>query len=75
MQQIGNAVPPMAAQVFAEHLKTLDGQFGSSTNSPRYQINPRFLGFVLTEASAMSGALQKTAALLNGILQPELELS
>lgn len=72
IQQVGNAVPPMAASVFARHLQLLDGRFGSGLDTPR-QGEPRLLGFMLTEAIGMSEALQKTDALLRGIQQQELE--
>jgi DNA (cytosine-5)-methyltransferase 1 len=73
-QQIGNAVPPLAACVIAKHLQVLDGAFGSDLQSLSHSIEPRLLGFVLTEASGMSDALQKTETLLTSILQRELHL-
>lgn len=72
MQQIGNAVPPMAASVFAHHLKTLDGKFGSGLQTPSRLQEPRLLGYLLTESTGMSGALQKTEVLLRSIQQQEL---
>lgn len=73
-QQIGNAVPPLAAKVLAEHIRKLDGQFGSglqaTSRSDQYQA--RLLGFMLTEASGMSPALQRTHMLLNSLQQQEL---
>ncbi|GKT25620.1 DNA cytosine methyltransferase [Acidovorax sp. SUPP3334] len=75
IQQIGNAVPPLAASVFAKHLKALDGQFGSGVGLPR-NGDARLLGYMLTEASGMSEALQKTESLLRGIQQQQqLEFS
>lgn len=67
IQQIGNAVPPMAASVFATHLKMLDGQFGSGLSVPKQHKEPRLLGYFLTEASGMSEALQKTEGMLRQI--------
>lgn len=74
-QQIGNAVPPMAAAALARHLQTIDGAFGSDLQSPVCQAEPRLLGYVLTEATGMSEALQKTARLLNSLLQRELDFA
>jgi len=72
IQQIGNAVPPLAASIFAKHLEMLDGRFGSGVGSP-CKGDARLLGYVLTEASGMSEALQKTESLLQGIQQQQLE--
>ena len=74
-QQIGNAVPPMAAAALARHLQTIDGAFGSDLQSPICHSEPRLLGYVLTEATGMSEALQKTARLLNSLLQRELDFA
>ncbi len=71
MQQIGNAVPPMAASVFASHLKSIDGKFGGGVAPPK-STSARFLGYFLTEATGMSEALQKTDALLRSIQQKNL---
>jgi DNA (cytosine-5)-methyltransferase 1 len=73
MQQIGNAVPPLAASVFANHLMEVEGKFGSGIEVPK-QGNARLLGYMLTEASGMSEALQKTEALLRNIQQIQLDL-
>ncbi|MDO9400354.1 MAG: DNA cytosine methyltransferase [Polaromonas sp.] len=75
MQQIGNAVPPMAAVLFAQHLQKLDGEFGSGLQVPPTVTTPRFLGFVLTDSAGMSEALRKTEGLLHGIRQPQFELA
>lgn len=72
IQQIGNAVPPIAAKVFAEHLKMLDGQFGSGLQVTPTKSKARLLGFSLTEASGMSPALQNTHALLTNLIQDDL---
>ncbi len=74
-QQIGNAVPPIAAAALAQHLQVIDGAFGSDIQSPICNSEPRLLGYVLTEASGMSEALQKTARLLNSLLQRELDFA
>lgn len=73
IQQIGNAVPPMAAQVLAQHIAILDGQFGSGLQTPNQRTKPGLLGFVLTEASGMSPALKNTQALLAEINQGSFE--
>jgi len=72
IQQIGNAVPPLAAQVFAKHLQMLDGKFGSGLQTASTDSTARLLGFALTEACGMSPALQKTHSLLNGLFQKDL---
>ena len=74
IQQIGNAVPPLAAFVFAEHLKKLDGHFGSGLAAPKQNTHARLLGYFLTEANAMSEALQKTDVLLSRIQNIQLEI-
>ena len=74
-QQIGNAVPPLAATAIAKHLQAIDGAFGSGIQPPSCRSEPRLLGFVLTEATGMSEALQKTERMLNSLLQHELDLA
>jgi len=69
IQQIGNAVPPIAASVLAKHIQKLDGQFGSGLQHQRSETAPKLLGFVLTEASGMSPALKNTASLLSEMNQ------
>ncbi|MFG0396514.1 DNA cytosine methyltransferase [Pseudomonas sp. zbq_4] len=73
MQQIGNAVPPMAAAVFAKHLQELDGMHGSDLFSLPQVQSPRLLGYQLTESTGMSEALRKTDSLLKGLLQHEFD--
>ena len=74
-QQIGNAVPPLAASVIARHLQAIDGAFGSGLQTSACQSEPRLLGFFLTEATGMSEALQKTERMLKSLLQPELDFA
>lgn len=69
-QQIGNAVPPLAAQILATHLADIDGRFGGRSVATHLQP-PRLLGFKLTEADGMSPALEKTHYRLASILQEE----
>ncbi len=71
-QQIGNAVPPLAAAAFAKHLQILDGQLGSGTCTLKTHNQPKLLGFMLTDAMGMSPALQKTQTLLNDMRQEDL---
>ncbi|MFT4178023.1 MAG: DNA cytosine methyltransferase [Thermomonas sp.] len=71
-QQIGNAVPPLAAAEFARHLRNLDGVFGSDLKSPSFHASPRLLGYVLTDATGMSDALKVTESLLHDLMQSEL---
>ncbi|GAA3673696.1 DNA cytosine methyltransferase [Acetobacter lovaniensis] len=63
IQQIGNAVPPLAAERLAKHLRDIDGSFGADTR-PAGAMSAKLLGFVLTEALGMSPALKSTEALL-----------
>jgi len=74
-QQIGNAVPPLAASAIATHLQVLDGAFGSDIQASSHSSEPRLLGFVLTEATGMSEALQETEMKLNSLLQQELDFA
>lgn len=72
IQQIGNAVPPLAASVLATHLQEVDGKFGSGKQSVEQSQRPSLLGFVLTEASGMSPALKTTQSLLADLHQGSL---
>ncbi len=67
IQQIGNAVPPMAARILAQHIQQIDGRFGSGLQHAHEIKKPGLLGFVLTEASGMSPALKATYALLENL--------
>ena len=71
-QQIGNAVPPIAAAEFARHLRDLDGAFGSGFSKLRLVGSPRLLGYVLTDSTGKSDALKITESLLHELMQPEL---
>jgi DNA (cytosine-5)-methyltransferase 1 len=72
IQQIGNAVPPMAAGILARHLQKVDGRFGSELQQSCKVGRPGLLGFLLTEAYGMSPALKITQALLTGVAQGSL---
>jgi DNA (cytosine-5)-methyltransferase 1 len=63
IRQIGNAFPPLAARVFAEHLMQLDGALGADTSSVRLRQG-KLIAFRLTDAFGMSPALANTKALL-----------
>lgn len=71
IQQIGNAVPPLAAEQLAKHLQYIDGSFGSDRQSAGAKA-AKLLGFVLTEALGMSPALKSTEALLTEMHQERL---
>lgn len=66
-QQIGNAIPPMIARICAEHIKN---DFGFKMVNKR---KGKLLGFKLTEASAMSPALERTSILLDGLMKSEMK--
>ena len=70
-QQIGNAVPPLAAKILAMHVMHLDGEMGERDSVKHSFCGPGLLGFVLTEATAMSPALGKTHQKLTGLIQSE----
>ncbi|RXD02524.1 DNA cytosine methyltransferase [Sphingomonas sp. UV9] len=63
--QIGNAIPPLAAEVLARTLVRLDGQAGADTGN--YWTTPGLLGYHLTDASGQSPALQKTETRLKAL--------
>lgn len=71
-QQIGNAVPPIAARHIAEHLLALDGKFGSDLGCSASGKASRLIGFSLTDSVGMSGALRETEERLKKLLQPTL---
>jgi DNA (cytosine-5)-methyltransferase 1 len=58
IQQIGNAIPPMLARIFAEHIRDDYGFSGTPRNEGK------LLGYLLTKAGAMSPALKATDMLL-----------
>lgn len=66
-RQIGNAVPPFVAEIFAKHIAEIDGKFGSGLGVPNSQNIPRLLGYNLTEATGMSPALEETDKLLRNL--------
>lgn len=74
IQQIGNAVPPLAAERLAKHLQEIDGSFGADTQTANSKA-AKLLGFVLTEAFGMSPALRSTEALLTEMHQERFVFS
>jgi len=62
IQQIGNAIPPMLARIFAEHIKD-DYGFANKEKS-----SGKLLGYLLTKAGAMSPALKRTEGLLSELI-------
>ena len=61
IQQIGNAIPPMLARIFAEHIRD---DYGFEGN---LKCKGKLLGFLLTKAGAMSPALKTTESLLESL--------
>ena len=72
IQQIGNAVPPLAATVLAQHIQSIDGRFGSQLQLEHTPAKPGLLGFLLTESTGMSPALKATHSLLTDLYQGSL---
>jgi DNA (cytosine-5)-methyltransferase 1 len=68
-RQIGNAFPPIIAQIFAEHLlrtvENLDAKLSTRHGTGR------LLGFHLTEGTGMSPALAKTDEMLAQLLHKQ----
>jgi len=58
IQQIGNAIPPILARIFADHIRD---DFGYEVQG---EAEGSLLGFSLTKATAMSPALKRTNELL-----------
>jgi DNA (cytosine-5)-methyltransferase 1 len=71
IQQIGNAIPPLLAKIFAEHIRQNYG-FKTAFTSDAGEL----LGFTLTKADAMSPALERThqklISLQRSYVQPSL---
>ncbi len=60
-KQIGNAFPPIAAEVFARSIGRHDGAAPRNNGVPR---TPSLVGFHLTDSTGLSPALQHTEAML-----------
>jgi DNA (cytosine-5)-methyltransferase 1 len=67
-QQIGNAVPPIAAQLLGELILSLDGLLGSGKVVRIHPKRSGLLGFHLTSGTGMSPALAKTHSLLASVM-------
>ncbi len=70
IQQIGNAIPPLLARIFAEHIKNNYGFVGESNMNDGGLID-----FSLTKTEGMSPALLKTKELLDTLKSKELQLT
>lgn len=68
VQQIGNAIPPLIAQIFAEHIKE-----GYGFNFNLRKNRGGLLSYALTKADAMSPALKNTHCLLSILKNKEIE--
>jgi DNA (cytosine-5)-methyltransferase 1 len=66
-QQIGNAFPPMVAEIFAKHLLLLDGQSKTDQSIACEKANGGLIGYRLTDGNGMSPALAYTDALLKAV--------
>jgi DNA (cytosine-5)-methyltransferase 1 len=71
IQQIGNAIPPLMARIFAEHIRDEYGFNGMSST------DGGLIDYSVTKADAMSPALKKTCALLDTLIttSPQRSLS
>jgi DNA (cytosine-5)-methyltransferase 1 len=67
--QIGNAFPPLAAEVLARWMKSTHGAAGADVGGNGASAPPGLIGYTLTEASGMSPALQTTDARLRSIVR------
>jgi DNA (cytosine-5)-methyltransferase 1 len=70
--QIGNAFPPLAAKIFAQTIKEIEGKAGSSMAFPSVQ-KAQLIGYRLTDASGMSPALMHTDSLLKSLMSNQVE--
>ncbi|MCK9220767.1 MAG: DNA cytosine methyltransferase [Bacteroidales bacterium] len=61
IQQIGNAIPPLLAKTFAEHI------YNIGFNDNLFESKGVLLDFVLTKSEGLSPALQKTERLLSDL--------
>lgn len=63
IKQIGNAIPPLLARVFAEHI------LSQGFRAKSHDVEGRFLGYRLTKSQGLSPALERTSRLLNSLLE------
>ena len=71
IQQIGNAIPPLLARIFAEHIKN---DYGVTSES-NMNDGGGLIDFSLTKTEGMSPALLKTKELLETLKSKELQLT
>ena len=62
IQQIGNAIPPLLAEIFARHIYSIGFKSKSTLNEGA------FLDFVLTKSDGLSPALKKTEKQLSALI-------
>jgi DNA (cytosine-5)-methyltransferase 1 len=67
IQQIGNAIPPLMAKIFAEHIRD---EYGFEE---RKLETGRLTYYSVTKAGAMSPTLKNTCKLLDGLLKPDVQ--
>ena len=72
-QQIGNAFPPLAAQVLAKHIVSLDGAAGADLGRDAH--GGALVDFHLTNAGGMSPALSKTEKMLAALTENQMYMS
>jgi DNA (cytosine-5)-methyltransferase 1 len=65
--QIGNAFPPLVAELLATWMQSVHGSAGGDGCGVGANVAPGLIGYTLTEASAMSPALQATDQRLRAI--------
>ncbi|MCX6320113.1 MAG: DNA cytosine methyltransferase [Bacteroidetes bacterium] len=58
IQQIGNAIPPLLAKTFANHIKGMGFKYNHA------EREGSLLGYILTKSEGLSPALQKTEGIL-----------
>jgi DNA (cytosine-5)-methyltransferase 1 len=58
--QIGNAFPPLVANILGKWIETTDSAAGGDCSSLGSGVTPGLIGYCLTEANGMSPALQAT---------------
>ncbi len=69
--QIGNAFPPLVAELLGRWLQSVHGLAGGDCGKIGANVVPGLIGYSLTEASGMSPALQTTDQRLRAITHTE----
>ena len=70
--QIGNAFPPLAAKIFAETVRQIEGKAGSGMAFP-FLRKAQLIGYRLTDSSGMSPKLMHTDSLLKSLMSNQVE--